>query len=243
MPTKLPDLQLIKLEQNKQKKERAPKVKNSYKARMDKDEFLLYLGLTKDEVGIASLSDQEINFIVAMISNGCDKIAAYKSAFNFTDKITTTERHQIEMLLRKDSVRNLLRRGLQKKMSESLDNLDAKLLDTYILRAFYDTSDFYYDDGEPKPLSEIDESLRKAVIEGIDKKYYGKDADVNTVIYKLADKEKALKTLSDLVSGVRPDASSGIEVTTTTKSDEDEELRHIAEMSDDELRAEIRKLG
>lgn len=234
-----------KLEIVTPKKEGAPRLpghnkkRDTYIPRLDKGAYLDLLGLSDSEKALCTLSDEELAFICEMVSNGCDKVKAYSAIYSDgKEKITETQYRKIGSILRKEEVKQLLRRGIQKRMSESLDNLDSRLLDTYITRAFYDMKDFVYDDGEPKPLSDIPENLR-CVIDGVEKKYYGKDAEAYTVTYKYANRDQALKVLSEFMHMVRP--TSEVTVTSTVEENAEDEAQRLSEMSYEELVAELRK--
>lgn len=153
-------------------------------------------------------------------------------------KLDGSEAPSIISLMQREDIKLAIRKGIQKRMSEALDNLDSKLLDTYITRAFYDPADFISDDGEPYALSEIRPELR-CVVDGVEKKYFGKDADAFTITLKLANRDTALKTLSDFMSNVRPKAE--VQVTSAVADNTEDEIQRLAEMSYDELQAELQK--
>jgi len=230
---KRPDLHLVS------PGEKAPRVRKDYTPRLSKIETIAMLGLTDAEAQLCTLTDEEMQFVCAMISNGCDKYKAYSTAYKTEGKLTQTQYNKIAEIIRKDEVRQLLRKGIQRKMSESLDNLDSKLLDVYISRAFYDPSDIFYDNGESRPLSDIDEKYR-CVIDGIETRYFGRDGDVRSVLYKLANRDQALKVLSDYMQNIRP--SSGIIVTSAERDTEEDEMSRLEDMSYEELQEEMRKL-
>lgn len=232
---------LLTLDKNGEvKKERGPRIRNGYVPRLDKEEYLIMLGLSEAEQALCTLTDEELAFVCEMVSNGCDKIKAYATVNKITNgHLSKTQYNKVAEIIRKDEVKQLLRRGIQKKMSESLDNLDGKLLDTYIMRAFYDPADFIDDNGDPKTLSEIDENKR-CVVDGVEKKYYGKDADEYTITLKLANRDQALKVLGEYTRVIRPNTE--VMVTSTTKENEEDEAQRLAEMSYDELQAEMKRL-
>ena len=124
-----------------------------------------------------------------------------------------------------------------------MDNLDARLLETYVQRAFYDVSDFHDADGTCLPLHLIPEEKRCA-IDKIETRYYGKDGDVRSVNYILANRDAALKVLSDYMDSLRP-KTAAVDLTKAATDDAsaEEMADEMASMSDDELRAELRRLG
>lgn len=218
---------------------RGRKKSDDYVPRLDKEEYLDIIGLSDAEKVLCKLDNDELAFVVEMISNGCDKVKAYKATHKCPETLTETQYRKIGAILRKEEVKQLLRRGIQKRMSESLDNLDARLLETYITRAFYDMRDFVDDDGEPISLHKIPEKLR-CVIDGVEKKYYGKDAEAYTVTYKFANRDQALKVLGEYISMVRP--NSEISVTSTVEENAEDEAQRLSEMSYEELMAELKRV-
>ena len=225
------------LEVEKERKPRAHKIKPDY----NKEESLADMGLTSEELAMVSLSDEEVQFVANMVANGCNKEAAYMAAYNVqTNKLDAENTQKLNALMRRSDIKQVLRSGIQTRMSEMLDNLDAKLLDTYITRAFYDPADFIDDSGEPYSLSQIKPELR-CVVDGVEKKYFGKDAEAYTITLKLANRDTALKTLSEYMGVIRPKA--GIEITNTISVSNADEAKKISEMSNDELLAELKRLN
>lgn len=79
-------------------------------------------------------------------------------------------------------------------------NLDRKIIKMYTCRAFYDPSQLIDSEGclKFKTLEEVPEDLRYC-IDGIEKRFFGKDADRSTVTYKLADRESAIANLAKYI--------------------------------------------
>lgn len=206
-----------------------------------KDDYAALLGLSPAERCLISMTEQEAAFCCNMVLNGLDKVKAYKEVYAIQE-MEKDDYKKIAALLAREDVRQMLRMGVKTKMREIMDNLDSKLLDTYTQRAFYDISDFHDMNGMPKPLSEIPEEKRCA-IDKIEIKYYGRDGDVCSVNYVLANRDVALKTLTDYVNEVRPNTDIAVTSTAFDDISDEDEAERIANMSDEELQAEIRRLG
>ena len=222
-------------------KERAPRVRGAYEVEKRREDYYTELGLSKADKLLASLTEEELAFAAEMCINGCDQIKAYSTVHKITGEMSKEQYRNMSTILHDQRVRKAIRAGIQRKMADVLDNLDARLLNTYITRAFYDPMEFMDDDGDPKPLSEIAPDNR-CVIDGIEKKYYGKDADAYTVTYKLANRDTALKTLSEYINGVRPNSKMTLTETDDPTVDMEAEAEHLKDMSYEELEAELRKV-
>lgn len=222
-------------------KERAPRVRGAYEVDKRREDYYTELGLNKADKLLASLTEEELAFAAEMCINGCDQIKAYSTVHKITGEMSKEQYRNMSTILHDQRVRKAIRAGIQRKMADVLDNLDARLLNTYITRAFYDPMEFIDDDGDPKPLSKIAPDNR-CVIDGIEKKYYGKDADAYTVTYKLANRDTALKTLSDFMNGVRPNSKVALTEADDPTVDMEAEAEHLKDMSYEELEAELRKV-
>lgn len=65
-------------------------------------------------------------------------------------------------------------------------------------RATYDPATFYFSNGIARPLDEIPVEWR-VCIDGVEKQYFGKNADVYVIRYVLADKDRAQKELLEML--------------------------------------------
>lgn len=223
-------------------RERAPRGSRQ-RQKTRREEYIAGLGISEAEQCLLTLSDEEVAFCCEMVSNGLDKVRAYRTVYDLDGDLDRTTYHRISRIMQRDDVRQLLRLGVQKRMGEVMDNLDAKLLETYVQRAFYDIADFHDGDGSCLPLNQIPEEKRCA-IDKIETRYYGKDGDVRSVNYILANRDAALKVLSEYMDSLRP-KTAAVDLTKAATDDgsADEVAEEMAAMSDDELRAELRRLG
>jgi len=205
---------------------------------LSRKDIISSLGLTDADTDLLTLNDREITFCAEMIANNLNTGKAYMQAFGVP--MSREEQKKMRALMQRQDIKRVLRASVQKKIASTLDNLDAQLLEVYCQRAFYDISDFHTPEGAVRPLDEIPEEAR-CVIDAIETKFYGKDGDVRSVNYKLADRDRALKTLRDFIAGLRPDEET--ELTQLHSEEENEEAARYAGMSDEELRKELAKLG
>jgi len=205
---------------------------------LSREELLSSLGLSDAEVKVSALTEEEARFVSEMLDCELDKGRAWRRLHPGED-LGRNEYRKMDALLRRDDVRKLLRSAVVRRMGEVMDNLDARLLDVYIIRAFYDIADYHDPTGLCLPLSSIPEDKRVA-IDRVESRYYGKDGDVYSVNYILANREKALETLREYIQGLRP--KSGVGVTQLDGPGVTEE-ETLSEMSDEELRAELGRLS
>lgn len=225
------------------RKARGPRTRGSGESARNREDYYAELGFSAEEKMLACLSEEELAFAAEMCRNGCDRVKAYATVHRIAGDLTREQYRDLSTLLHDQKVRRAIRAGIQRRMSDVLDNLDSRLLNTYITRAFYDPSDFVDDNGDPLPLSEIPQDLR-CVIDSIEKKYYGKSADACTITYRLANRDTALRVLSEFMHSVRPETG----VTLTAPEDADpkafeQQAEHLADMSYEELEAALQKIG
>lgn len=223
------------------RKERGPRIRGAYEVERGREDYYAELGLSRTDKMLASLTEEELAFAAEMCLNGCDQVKAYSTVHKICGEMTKEQYRRMSEILHDQRVRRAIRAGIQRKMADALDNLDAKLLNTYITRAFYDPVEFIDNDGDPKPLSKISPEIR-CVIDGIEKKYYGKDADAYTITYKLANRDTALKTLSEYMGQIRPTSKLALtEADDPAKNIEVQEEK-LKDMTYEELEAELRKV-
>ena len=222
-------------------KEKAPRVRGAYEVEKVREDYYSELGISKTDKILSSLTEEELAFAAEMCQNGCDQVKAYSTVHKITGELRKEQYRKLSTILHDQRVRKVIRAGIQRKMADALDNLDAKLLNTYITRAFYDPMEFIDDDGDPKPLSKISPDNR-CVIDMVEKKYYGKDADAYTITYKLANRDTALKTLSDYMNSARPNNKLALTEPDGPTIDMEAEAEHLKDMSYEELEAELKKM-
>ena len=157
-----------------------------------------------DESGICLVSKKDILFIGEYLSNGFNARKAYQLAHPTCSPITA--RSNACNILNRPVVREVVRRFMANYLHEAKLKLDKLLIDGYMAQAFYDPADLLNIDGTPKyeNFEDIPPKLRR-VITGIEKKYYGKDADTSVTVFKLADRRHAMEQLAKFVQLIQPE--------------------------------------
>jgi hypothetical protein len=135
-------------------------------------------------------------------------------------------------LLKKESINLAIKRFIDSIIKPFKDKLEYEVLEAYYKRATYRISDFFNSNGTVKPLSEIPEEFI-CCIDGIEKKYFGKDADRSVVTYQLPNRDNALMMLYKFATGVE-----GIDPKTPTEAREN--LRNIFQKALSESDAETK---
>jgi hypothetical protein len=117
------------------------------------------------------------------------------------------------------------------------------MIEQLFIQATYDPSVFVNHDGSPafKDWKDIPEKYR-CVVKGIEKKYYGKDADTSSIVLKLADREEARKHLLKIVPDLLlPDKH--VLIHKTIDGDGKEIGIDTSKMTDEALRETFKNLG
>lgn len=98
-------------------------------------------------------------------------------------------------------------------------HIKKKLFDLLWKRANYDIAIFQDDEGEMLPLKDIPKEWR-CVIDGTERKHYGKDGLISVVVAKLADRDKAIDKLDKYIQMTKePDKGGMNELTDETMSE------------------------
>lgn len=83
---------------------------------------------------------------------------------------------------------------------DKITKIERQMIDTLYRRAFTNRLKYFNEDGTMKDgITEETMGEDHVIIDGMERKYYGKDADVSVVVYKLADRDSALKQLQSLL--------------------------------------------
>jgi phage terminase small subunit len=167
------------------------------------------------------LNAREFRFVAVFAAQGFKEAGrAYKLA-GYEASTPNARRVNAHRLLQKPKIQKFLRQFLEYALEPYKSEVTYRLTEVYIKRAFYDLTTFYESDGETlKPLNDIPEEWR-VCIDGIDRRFYGKDADREVKMYKLADRPEAMAKLAQFVQWI-----SGNEGQETDKGTE-KKLRDI----------------
>ena len=160
----------------------------------------------------AGASLPEVYFAVEYLSNGFDAGKAYLEVF----PQESTRRASLcgQGYLRRPTVQKILAEYTTAWLRGRVAYLEKEILDTTMARALYDPAMFLNPDGTPAfdSWDDIPECYRRCV-EGVDVKFWGKDADRQSITFQLANRSDALGQLTKLLScikqGMEGDAARG----------------------------------
>lgn len=148
------------------------------------------------------LKPKEIMFLSLYINNGFNGRQAYLDSIareGTTIEAATTQANQT---LRKPNVSAAFTAWKELYIEVTKEMLEPAILNQLKKRAFYDILTFTDSDGNFKQLNEIEDEWR-CCIDGVERKYYGKDADVCVVVSKLADRDKAMDKLEKYIDMIK----------------------------------------
>ena len=169
------------------------------------------------------LTRKQVLFLANYISNGFNAGKAYLEVPGRNAKISTAYVAGCNTLKRPK-----IQKAFEYWKDLSIDELKGKIepviADQYFKRATYDITTFQNDDGTFKALKEIPAEWR-CCIDGTEQKYYGKEANVCVVISKLADRDKAMKELSNYVEMIKKRTDKENVLSDSTMSSLMEKLR------------------
>lgn len=149
-----------------------------------------------------NLSNREKIFVIVYASQGFKDIqAAYLAAWK-RPKTVNILGNRSNQVFHRERVQKAIERIVTKFLSPYINKIEYNLYKTLYIRAFYKISDFYHPNGEIKELNEIPEELL-LVIDGIKKRFYGKDAQKEIVEYQLSNRSEALRTIKELVDKLK----------------------------------------
>lgn len=152
------------------------------------------------DISDLELNSREFRFVAIYCTNGFKGGPAYSKA-GYRSKNNASRNANSQNLLNRDKIQEAIKRFMEMLIQPYQEKFKVMLLDTYYRRAFYRVDSFYHEDGELKNLEEIEEE-EMVVIDGVDTKYFGKDAERKVISYKLADRSQALRTLWEYVFSV-----------------------------------------
>lgn len=103
--------------------------------------------------------------------------------------------------LREPAVQTCIRMFTDCWLAEKRDSLEHDIIETLFAQAFYDPAQFITPEGAPAfdDWDTIPVGMRRC-IEGIETKYYGKDADVKSTVLKLVNRSTALDRLAQYIA-------------------------------------------
>jgi phage terminase small subunit len=167
------------------------------------------------DVDDLNLTLRDYKFIAEYCTNGFKGMEAALSAGFKGDKRTLQS--TAWALLKKPQIIEALKRFINTVIEPYKTRLEYEILDRYYRRATYTVDIFYDKNGEVLPLDEIDKEWLP-VIDGVERKFYGKDASEEIVTYQLPNRDTALQMLAKLAMGVDPNSDKLNQLPQETRS-------------------------
>jgi len=155
-----------------------------------------YLELTKKSEAFKSCSPRQRYFVINyVICNGNASKAAVMSGC--TSKYYAV---QAAKWMKQEEVQNAIHDFWEIVFGDKINRIERMLIDAYYRRAFTNRFKYFNTDGTLK-AGITEESLGEdhIIIDSIETKYYGKDADRAVVVYNLANRDNAFKQLQSML--------------------------------------------
>lgn len=161
------------------------------------------------ELADVPLTPLEFNYVMAYLSPECnmDVNKAYRMVLTdeaFNSMHRTSFYARARQMASREMVRKAISRLMTKHFMNKKEELLPTLLDDLMLAATYDPAEVIDDDGDfvGGSLRSVPVELRKALIEGVSVRYWGRNNDVRTREVKLADKSRARSQLIELAKAI-----------------------------------------
>jgi len=150
------------------------------------------------ELKAAGLEPREIKFC-AIYTHTLDVVEAYQQ-YSLRGVTEKTAYQSGNALLQIQHIKKAINMLINRAFDALKPILKKEIIETLRLRAFYDVAAFVNEDGTAKKINEIDKSLRKSVIDGVERKHYGKDGNEIETVLKLANRDKALTEIIAIIN-------------------------------------------
>ena len=175
-----------------------------------------------------NLDLRQLKFVALYCSNGFNGMAATKGAGLVKPSIEIN----CKALLNNKEVQEAIRRFVSIALEPYMDRLELECLEVYYKRAFYRIETFYDDNHNILPIKKVPEDWM-VVVDGVNKtKKWNQAAKCyeEELNYQLADRDKALKALMDIVKTHAEGASAPDIPTEARKKVEDIFKKHRREL-------------
>lgn len=149
-----------------------------------------HIGIKVDDLG---LSIQELRFVREVCTRGFDYAKAHEIA-GFVGENYYDHRIEGRKLAAKENIAEAIKRFIDVAIGPYIETLQYEVVEKLRNMATWDVLDFFNDDGSVKQLSDIPEDKRVA-IEGVNIRFYGKDAQRKVVEFKLTDRKNIMSML------------------------------------------------
>lgn len=160
------------------------------------DDVKYYTELTKKSIAFRKCTPRQRLFVINYIlSNGNASQAAKLSGC--TSKYYT---QVAAKWMKEDKIQKAIKEFWEIVFGDKITKIERHMIDTLYRRAFTNRLKYFNSDGTMKAgITEETMGEDHVIIDGIEKRYFGKDADRSVIIYKLADRDSALKQLQSLL--------------------------------------------
>lgn len=141
-------------------------------------------------------SEKERVFVYEIFTSGFDEVASYRKVYHPALEMANglVEAHA-RLVLSRSAVSKSLKMLVDLFIAERKISYVPRILAVLESQAFYDPADFFTGEGDLKcPLEDLT-YLQRVCIEGIDTKFYGKDANRAVTTVKLVNRFQALDKL------------------------------------------------
>lgn len=161
------------------------------------------------DIADLGLNPGEYRFVASYCTNGFVAWKAYYSA-GYKAKTQNMLKSRSNEMLGRERVASAIRRFIDAVISPYKEKLEYMILEVYYRRAFYRVSMFYDVDGTLRELDEIEKEFPDwmVCIDGIREKSRSTPGVPRITEYILADRNEALRRLSDIVSRVKAQEGS-----------------------------------
>lgn len=160
------------------------------------EESKFYLARMKKSQAFRACSPRERLFAINYVLHQGD-VSLTMKATGATSKYYSRQAH---MILKRDKVQLAIREFWDALFLDKIDKIQKVMLDQLYRRAFTARSKYFDKYGHLKDdLTLEDLGPDECIIDGIETKFYGKDADVRETVFKLADRNVAYRELQKLL--------------------------------------------
>ncbi len=159
-----------------------------------------------------AISPQERVFLYKYFMSGFDETTSYLETLGNPDISKDVAKRSAHHVLNKPPMLKALQALVDYFLAERKISYVPKILSLLEAQAFYDPSEIVDSTGELRvPLADLPPYLRLCV-EGIETKFYGKDADRSVTVVKLVNRQKALESLARYVALFSGDVTNNVTI-------------------------------
>lgn len=120
--------------------------------------------------------------------------------------------------MKEEKIQNAIHEFWEVVFGDKINRIERHLIDSLYRRAFSNRWEYFDKDGRLKEGLIFPDDLGEdhVIVDGIEKRFYGRDADVEVIIYKLADRDSAFRQLQSMLGlgskniAVQTDQTTGV---------------------------------